>query len=122
MTMILDTRSVNKPKIFALILDDGTPEGRKVTFEVQPLTSDLYFKINEQQAKIKALTDKGSALTRRELQTLQKTVDDIVIPLVTPADEFKKYLDSATEVGRRMVLDNIAVLAFPKVRVDSQTE
>lgn len=118
MTMILDTRRINHAVNFELILENGTPEGEHVVFSLEPLTAEAYFKISEKQAQLKALSEKGANMSKRELQSLQKMIDDVVIPLVQPADRFRDYLDHATEVGRRMVLDNLATIAFPKVRVD----
>lgn len=114
---ILDTREASREHAFALILDDGTSEGEKVTFTIKPLTLDVYMKIRENQQKLMALDGKPS---KKAMQESQKIIDSAVIPLVEPADRFTEFLDTTTPFTRRIVLDNVEALAIPNKLVSEE--
>lgn len=116
MTMILDTRGMSEVKSFTMIVDDGTPEGEKLDFTIKPLTSDSYLKMVENQAKLQSLKDKG--VTAKTLSAAQKVMDDIVTPLIEPADVFHDWAETAGGFAYRAVMDRVTALAIPKVEKD----
>ncbi len=122
---VFDTRAATKNKELYLILDDGTKEGKKVRFEVTPVSSDVFLNIQAEQQKLQALqkaqgSSKSELNKAKELMKAYVIIDDLIMPLVQPNKQFrdwaKKTLDSGAYMAYRQVMSAIIEMAYDGIR------
>lgn len=122
---VFDTRSATKKKVIYLILDDGTPEGNKVKFDISPLTSDVYMAVVAKQREIEKVqqameSGKSDTNKTRLLMDMTKTVDDMLMPIITPRKPFEDWVHDTLNKGAYMayrnVMNTVIKLAFDDVK------
>lgn len=122
---VFDTRAATKNKELYLILDDGTKAGKKVRFEITPVSSDVFLNIQAEQEKLQALqkaqgSSKSELNKAKELMKAYAIIDDLIMPLVQPNKPFrdwaKKTLDSGAYVAYRQVMSTIIEMAYDGIR------
>ena len=117
---ILDTRHVLESKPLKIIVDNGTPEGKEVVFHMKPMTSDIMFKFQTKQKQVESLRAKSpdSAKTNRETVN---ALADLLVPLMTPLDEFKAVIEPLKQAGvlayENIILTLVDMAKF-SIRVD----
>lgn len=116
---ILDTRGAVKSHPFRLIVDDGTPEGRTVEFNVRPMDSAAYLRIMNLRDKIAALRTKDPS--DKQVKEMADELDKLLIPLVVPNKEFKDWIKSTQDTGAyvayRTVMDTVIQIGIPRMQV-----
>lgn len=114
--LVIDTRNASRPKPFAITVDDGTPEGKRLEFTIKPLTADSYLDIIAYQKQLSNLGKPGAS--REEIKEGRAAVDAIIRPLIEPADIFTEWADSVSEFDYCVAMDRIAGYAMPKNALD----
>ena len=93
-----------------------------VTYTIRPLGAAEYNRLVDRADQIKSLSTSGK-ITPAARAKAEQEIYDIITPLFTPADEFKKWQAStkkATEFAYRAVMDQLAGIVVPNYRVDQQ--
>lgn len=116
---ILDTRGATKNHPFYLIVENGTPEGKTLEFNVRPMDSAAYLRIMSLRDKIQALRSKDP--TDKQVKQMADELDKLLIPLIVPNKEFtewvKKTLDNGAYVAYRTVMDTVIEIGIPRMQV-----
>lgn len=127
---VFDTRVATKNKILYLIVDDGTKEGKKVKFEIRPITSDVYLNVQAEQEKLKNMqkvqsSAKSELNKAKEIMKAGEVIDKLIMPIVTPNKPFRDWvkatLDSGAYVVYRQVMNAIINLAYDGIEKQPQS-
>lgn len=92
---------------------DGT------VYTIRPVGTKDYYNILKQRNRIQSINDKLGS-DPKSLMQASKMMDDIVVPLISPNDDFKEWArdtKSKSEYVYRQVMDQLIKLAMHGVEV-----
>lgn len=94
---------------------DGT------VYTIRPVGTRDYYNILKQRNRINSINDKLGSDPKSMMQA-SKILDDTVIPLITPSDDFKEWAritKAKSEYVYRQVMDRLIQLAMQGVEVSN---
>lgn len=92
---------------------DGT------VYTIRPVGTKDYYNILKQHNRIQSINDRMGS-DPKSLMQAQKMMDDVVVPLISPNDDFKAWArttKSKSEYVYRQVMDQLIKLAMQGVEV-----
>lgn len=92
---------------------DGT------VYTIRPVGTKDYYNILKQRNRIQSINDKLGS-DPKSLMQASKMMDDMVVPLISPNDDFKEWArdtKSKSEYVYRQVMDQLAKIAMQGVEV-----
>ena len=119
--MIFDTREATRSTSIRIISNQH-PEGQH--FTIRAMGAGEYLKLIELYQKVETLQDKNpSPKTLLERST---TMEDFVIPMISPSDEFKQWAEATKRDGalayHRVMLAIVHKVVDLKIEVDGSGE
>ena len=91
-TVVIDTRGQTEEHTFKLVTSNN-PEG--MVFTVNPMGAGTYLKFVDKVKTLQALNAQN--MNSKQLLKVQTDLCNLLIPLVSPTDEFKTWAEEAEQ-------------------------